>query len=150
MDTSEWPEALLQHSWKCSHPSSWDFPGPSQNLLMLSLHTVLIKLVISFSSTQQIYLFSNYFLNSKHVPCILLGAENKKDRILGFRDHICRFIHQWFSTCGPQSSSVSLTYRLIRTSYLKKNFFWPQHAACRTFVPQLGIELMPPAVEAQS
>ena len=33
---------------------------------------------------------------------------------------------------------------------IKKKFFWPQHVACRTSVIQLGIELMPLAVEAQN
>ena len=50
----------------------------------------------------------------------------------------------------PKAAASASHTDLLEIHILKKNFFWPQHAACRTFVPQLGIKLMPPAVEAQS
>ena len=34
--------------------------------------------------------------------------------------------------------------------YIKKNFFWPHHAACGILVPRAGIKPVPSALEAQS
>ena len=39
---------------------------------------------------------------------------------------------------------------LFFTLFYLISFFWPHHIVCRILVPWPGIELVPPAVEAQS